>query len=41
MIAETVSDSFTDFQNSRRYTSCAGSRATPSGVKPCGPGFSE
>ena len=29
MIAETISDIFTDFQNSQVDASCAGSRATP------------
>jgi hypothetical protein len=41
MIAETVSDIFTDFQNSLRYTElCTNSRQAAS-VNPCFPGKSE
>ncbi len=41
MIAETVSDIFTDFQNSLRYTASCTKLRQAFSVKLCGPGFSE
>jgi hypothetical protein len=41
MITETVSDIFTDFQKSLRYTGSWTKLLQPPSVKRCGPGSSE